>query len=202
MVDEIAGAIVVRPGSGLRVGNVEFLALSEHTPRFNFSLITMRPGHTGPEPHVHDNEDDAFYVLDDEMTFLVDETTVAAGAGTFVLVPPGVEHTFANAPSARCACSTCTHAPASTCACEADRRRKAAGTPGGGTAPACQRARGRGGHARRHAIGALASSGMWTTSNAQRRRRRDLPLRKGATRRIASRSRVPSVPPRASRCRS
>jgi hypothetical protein len=36
MVDEIAGAIVVGPGSGLRVGNVEFLALSEHTPRFNF----------------------------------------------------------------------------------------------------------------------------------------------------------------------
>jgi mannose-6-phosphate isomerase-like protein (cupin superfamily) len=30
------------------------------------------------------------------MAFLVDETTVAAGAGTFVLVPPGVEHTFAN----------------------------------------------------------------------------------------------------------
>jgi mannose-6-phosphate isomerase-like protein (cupin superfamily) len=96
MVDENAGAIVVRPRGGLRVGNVEFLALSEHTPRFNFSLITMRPGHTGPEPHVHDDEDDAFYVLDDEMTFLVDETTVAAGAGTFVLVPPGVEHTFAN----------------------------------------------------------------------------------------------------------
>jgi mannose-6-phosphate isomerase-like protein (cupin superfamily) len=56
----------------------------------------MLPGHTGPEPRVHDDEDDAFYVLDDEMTFMVDGTTVAAGAGTFVLVPPGVEHTFAN----------------------------------------------------------------------------------------------------------
>jgi hypothetical protein len=32
MVDEHAGAIVVRPGSGLRAGDVEFFALSEHTP--------------------------------------------------------------------------------------------------------------------------------------------------------------------------
>jgi hypothetical protein len=28
-------------------------------------------------------------VLEDEMTFLLGETTVAAGAGTFVLVTPG-----------------------------------------------------------------------------------------------------------------
>lgn len=88
--------VVVQPGSGPRVGNVEFLALSEHTPRFNLSLITMAPGREGPEAHVHDAEDDAFYVLDDQLTFMIGEEEIQVGAGTFVLVPPGVLHTFAN----------------------------------------------------------------------------------------------------------
>jgi mannose-6-phosphate isomerase-like protein (cupin superfamily) len=96
MARSVAGAFIVPPGAGERVGNVEFLALSDHTPRFNLSIITMAPGRTGPEPHRHEDEDDAFLVLDDEMTFLLGEEELAAPAGTFVLVPPGVEHTFAN----------------------------------------------------------------------------------------------------------
>ena len=89
-------AVIVRPGEGLRVGNVEFLALRADTPRFNRSIATMAPHKHGPEAHVHTEEDDAFLVLDGEMTFLFGEEEVVAGAGTFVLVPPGVEHTFAN----------------------------------------------------------------------------------------------------------
>jgi mannose-6-phosphate isomerase-like protein (cupin superfamily) len=92
-------AIVVAPGTGRRVGNVEFLALSESTPRFNLSVITMAPGRDGPSAHVHDDEDDAFYVLDGELRFVVDGHEIVAPAGTFVLVPPGVSHTFANATS-------------------------------------------------------------------------------------------------------
>ena len=89
-------AVVVLPGAGVPFGNVEFLALSEHTPRVNVSVITMAPGRGGPEAHVHDAEDDAFYVLDGELTFLLGDDAVRAPAGTFVLVPPGVLHTFAN----------------------------------------------------------------------------------------------------------
>ena len=89
-------AVVVLPGSGRRTGNVEFLALSDHTPRFNASVITMAPGKHGPPSHTHDEEDDAFYILDGELVFLLDEGEVAAPEGTFVLVPPGVEHTFLN----------------------------------------------------------------------------------------------------------
>jgi mannose-6-phosphate isomerase-like protein (cupin superfamily) len=88
--------VVIPPGGGRRVGNVEFLALSEHTPHFNLSIITMAAGRSGPELHVHEDEDDAFLVLDDEMTFLLGDDELTAGAGTFVLVPPGVEHTFVN----------------------------------------------------------------------------------------------------------
>jgi mannose-6-phosphate isomerase-like protein (cupin superfamily) len=92
----MSDAVIVRPGDGPRVGNVEFLALSEHTPRFNAGIITMAPHRHGPPPHAHLDEDDAFYVLDGELTFLLGDEEVAAPAGTFVLVPPGVEHTFAN----------------------------------------------------------------------------------------------------------
>ena len=89
-------AVVVQPGEGLRVGNVEFLALSEDTPRFNLSIITMAPGRHGPGSHVHDEEDDAFLILDGELTFVLGDREVLAPAGTFVLVPPGVDHTFRN----------------------------------------------------------------------------------------------------------
>ena len=90
-------AVVVAPGEGVRFGNVEFLGLSEHSPRVNVSVITMAPNADGPESHVHAEEDYAFYILDVELTFLLDEGDVAAPTGTFVLVPPGVKHTFRNA---------------------------------------------------------------------------------------------------------
>jgi mannose-6-phosphate isomerase-like protein (cupin superfamily) len=89
-------AVVVRPGEGHRVGNVEFLARSEHTPRFNLGVITMQPHRDGPGEHVHPDEDDSFYMLEGEITFTVEGEELVAGPGTFVLVPPGVRHDFAN----------------------------------------------------------------------------------------------------------
>ena len=92
----IQGAVVVPPGEGTRVGNVEFLAETEDTPRFNLGIITMAPQRDGPGEHVHREEDDSFYILEGEIEFTVEEETVTAGPGTFVLVPPGVRHGFAN----------------------------------------------------------------------------------------------------------
>jgi mannose-6-phosphate isomerase-like protein (cupin superfamily) len=88
--------VIVPPGGGVPFGNVEFLGLSEHSKRLNVSIITMRPGAPGPDPHVHAEEDDCFYVLEGELTFLVGESEVPAPAGTFVLVPPGNHHGFSN----------------------------------------------------------------------------------------------------------
>ena len=105
------GAIVVRPGKGRRVGNVEFLARSADTPRFNLSVVTMQPRRGGPEMHTHADEDDAFYVLEGELTFVVEDAELLAGPGTFVLVPPGVRHTFANRGDLVARCIN-VHAPA------------------------------------------------------------------------------------------
>jgi mannose-6-phosphate isomerase-like protein (cupin superfamily) len=89
-------AVVVKPGAGHRVGNVEFLARSADTPRFNLAMIEIQPHRGGPPIHAHAAEDDAFYILEGELTFTVEDEVVTAGPGTFVLVPPGVRHTFAN----------------------------------------------------------------------------------------------------------
>jgi mannose-6-phosphate isomerase-like protein (cupin superfamily) len=87
--------VVVAPGAGHRVGNVEFLARTADTPRFTFGIIEIAAGRE-LEAHVHADEDDAFYILEGEMTFVFGDETAVAGPGTFVLVPPGVEHGFRN----------------------------------------------------------------------------------------------------------
>ncbi|HEV3377914.1 MAG TPA: cupin domain-containing protein [Thermoleophilaceae bacterium] len=87
--------IVVPPGAGQRVGNVEFLARTADTPRFTLGIIDFAAGRE-LEAHVHDAEDDAFYILDGELTFMLGPDEVRAPAGTFVLIPPGVEHGFRN----------------------------------------------------------------------------------------------------------
>jgi mannose-6-phosphate isomerase-like protein (cupin superfamily) len=88
-------AVVVPPGQGHRVGNVEFLARTADTPRFTFGIIEIDPGRV-LEAHVHEGEDDAFYILEGEMTFVIGDEEVAAPPGTFVLAPPGIEHGFRN----------------------------------------------------------------------------------------------------------
>jgi mannose-6-phosphate isomerase-like protein (cupin superfamily) len=105
--------VVVHPGEGHHVGNVyvEFLARSADTPRFNLGIITIQPHRHGPPAHVHASEDDAFYLLEGELVFTADGEEVVAGPRTFVLVPPGVEHTFENRSDA-VACFLNVHAPA------------------------------------------------------------------------------------------
>ena len=77
------------------MGNVEFLARTADTPRFNFSIIDIEAGRE-LEEHVHEAEDDAFYIVEGEMTFTFGGEEAAAPPGTFVLVPPGVRHGFRN----------------------------------------------------------------------------------------------------------
>jgi len=48
------------------------------------------------EQHVHEDEDDSFYILDGEMTFFFGEEKALASPGTFLLVPTGTSHGFKN----------------------------------------------------------------------------------------------------------
>jgi mannose-6-phosphate isomerase-like protein (cupin superfamily) len=78
------------------VGNVEFLARTTDTPRFTLGIIEIAPGRE-LEPHVHAEEDDAFYIVEGQLTFVFGDEATTASPGTFVLVPPGVTHGFRNA---------------------------------------------------------------------------------------------------------
>ncbi len=46
--------------------------------------------------HVHDATTDAIRVLDGTLTVQIGDETTQAGPGAFVLIPPGVPHTFSN----------------------------------------------------------------------------------------------------------
>ena len=68
--------------------------------REDFTLTWSRyeDGQSGPGPHIHCEHADCFYVLDGELLFEAgpDLRPVSGTAGTFVLVPPLVVHTFRN----------------------------------------------------------------------------------------------------------
>ena len=58
--------------------------------------FVIPPKTAGPPLHLHRSWDEAFYVLEGEMTFLIDGRTSAAPAGSFVFIPRGITHTFWN----------------------------------------------------------------------------------------------------------
>ncbi len=47
-----------------------------------------------PPPHIHENEDEIFRVIEGEYTFFVKDQVIDAVAGDTLLVPKGVTHTF------------------------------------------------------------------------------------------------------------
>ena len=57
---------------------------------------TAPAGSAGPPPHIHHMEDEAFYVLEGELTVLIGAQVRKAAAGTFAFIPRGSVHTVAN----------------------------------------------------------------------------------------------------------
>jgi quercetin dioxygenase-like cupin family protein len=77
------------------MGNLfTILAGSKDTEgRFALIEILARKG-TEPPRHVHHREDEAFYVLEGEITFYIGHETYVATPGTFVFAPRGIPHSF------------------------------------------------------------------------------------------------------------
>lgn len=67
---------------------------TEH--RLGIGEITLAPHTQGPPQHRHARHDEGFYVVRGTARFTVGETSYDAPAGTLVMLPPGVPHTFAN----------------------------------------------------------------------------------------------------------
>ena len=63
---------------------------------------SLLPRGFSPPLHVHSREDEAFYVLDGELTFRLGDRLVPAPAGTFLWGPRDVPHQFrVDSPTAR-----------------------------------------------------------------------------------------------------
>ncbi len=100
MSESQGNARLVAPGGGESVwlvGDLIEVKLSAQDTGGAYSMIeeTTPPG-GGPPPHLHRDEDEALYVLEGEVEFLLGEDTIPAGVGTCVHIPRGTLHTWGN----------------------------------------------------------------------------------------------------------
>ena len=69
---------------------------AETGDRYCVSEWSVEPGAAGPGPHHHDANEELFLVTDGTMSFRVADDWIDAPAGTFIRIPAGVTHDFAN----------------------------------------------------------------------------------------------------------
>jgi quercetin dioxygenase-like cupin family protein len=87
------GELIVNGPTSIRI--LEDGSNTEH--RLGLAEITIPPNVAGPPQHRHSQHDEGFYVLSGTVRFTVGQDDYNAAAGTWVMVPPGAPHTFANA---------------------------------------------------------------------------------------------------------
>jgi quercetin dioxygenase-like cupin family protein len=97
----IMDVVFLLPGEGERINagasTVIMKATAETTGNaFSISESTFPAGMKGPPPHAHNYTTDTFYVLEGTLHITVGDSEIDAPAGSYILVPPGVVHTFAN----------------------------------------------------------------------------------------------------------
>lgn len=79
-----------------------FLADEEETDaQYSVSQWWLDPNSEGPGAHLHEDNDEVFYVLEGTMSFLAGEKWVDAKKGTFLRIPSKTLHDFANRTSER-----------------------------------------------------------------------------------------------------
>ncbi|MFB7911521.1 cupin domain-containing protein [Kitasatospora sp. NPDC056076] len=92
---------VVGPGDGetIVLGTTRMRVLEDGSRtghRLAIAESVLAPHTQGPPQHRHGLHDEGFYILSGALRFTIGQREHDAVAGTFVLVPPGVPHTFAN----------------------------------------------------------------------------------------------------------
>jgi quercetin dioxygenase-like cupin family protein len=103
---EQTGPVVHAPGEGTAIWHLDtlmtFKALGADTGGRLAAWEQLLPHRSSPPLHIHHDEDEAWYVLEGELTFQVADSTWTAEAGSFVWAPRGLPHTFrVDSPTAR-----------------------------------------------------------------------------------------------------
>lgn len=78
------------------VDQVTMLLTGEQTGGAFFMLEAMVPPGCGNPPHIHDREDETFYVQQGTLTIHVGGKTLNASAGDVAHLPRGIAHCFQN----------------------------------------------------------------------------------------------------------
>ena len=90
--------IALAPGEGEALWAFGTLAILKSTAQSTGGRVAvldnLAPRGAGSPLHVHHREDEWFYVLEGELTIWVDGETHVAPAGSFVLGPRDIPHTF------------------------------------------------------------------------------------------------------------
>src|SRR5438552_907045 len=94
------GGVTRSPGEGRSfwmLGDLYTIKVEDADTGGKYAAVeaTVAP-QNGPPPHIHHREDESFYVLEGELSFLVGDRTILARAGSYVYVPQGMLHTFKN----------------------------------------------------------------------------------------------------------
>lgn len=74
-----------------------FLATGEDTNGAYALIHATVPPESGPPPHIHRREDEAFFVLEGQVAFQADGRGISATTGAWVTLPKGTLHAFRNA---------------------------------------------------------------------------------------------------------
>ncbi len=70
--------------------------ISGESTRGAYSLMEqLMPAKAGPPPHVHDQGEEVFYILDGEMALQLGDQGVIGTSGQLVRIPAGTPHAFA-----------------------------------------------------------------------------------------------------------
>ena len=93
--------MVYMPGEGksVSVGSVSITCKAgslDTNGAWTLIEYTAPPHFSGPRPNRHKQMLAGFYILSGTLTIQLEERLVKAPAGSFVLVPPGIVHTFSN----------------------------------------------------------------------------------------------------------
>lgn len=95
-------AVLVIPPEGGRpvtaFGSTAVFKLESHQTGSALCLATAEtPPGAGPPAHVHSRDDEVFFVLEGELSFLTATGWVPAPRGSVIYAPRGAPHTFRNA---------------------------------------------------------------------------------------------------------
>ena len=92
---------VVHPTDQVRVtfgagDEYRYLATGDDTDGGYYLVEAIIPPEGGPPFHRQTREEEAFYVLEGELSFYGDEGEITAGPGTYLNIPKGAKHRFRN----------------------------------------------------------------------------------------------------------